>query len=165
MPLSFQVHIVSKIFISTSIYFVYDDNKAKTFRGKALLHYRVILMCWLWKNAFSDWIIRTGELVFLQIKKKFKQHRHAYETWYIPWHLIRTPHRRSTKIQWTKPYSVCTAICYFQPFLQGSGRTNIILFLTDGDPSDAEAGIYQAIDEGQASMVCNFAWVSLTRIF
>lgn len=26
-------------------------------------------MCWLWKNAFSDWIIRTGELVFLQIKK------------------------------------------------------------------------------------------------
>ena len=69
LPLSFQVHIVSKIFILTSIYFVYDDNKAKTFRGKALLHYRVILMCWLWKNAFSDWIIRTGELVFLQIRK------------------------------------------------------------------------------------------------
>lgn len=61
-----------QIFILTSIYFVYDDNKAKTFRGKALLHYRVILMCWLWKNAFSDWIIRTGELVFLQIKKKIQ---------------------------------------------------------------------------------------------
>ncbi|KAL9972842.1 hypothetical protein ACROYT_G019223 [Oculina patagonica] len=35
---------------------------------------------------------------------------------------------------------------------QGSGRRNIILFLTDGNPNDAEAGIYEAIDEGQARM-------------
>lgn len=40
---------------------------------------------------------------------------------------------------------------------QGSGRSNIILFLTDGNPNDAEAKIYQAIEEGQDRLVCNLS--------
>ena len=40
---------------------------------------------------------------------------------------------------------------------QGSGRHSIILFLTDGNPNDADAQIYQEIEEGQERLVCNLS--------
>ena len=41
---------------------------------------------------------------------------------------------------------------------QGSERSNIILFLTDGNPNDADkAQIYQEIEEGQERLVCNLS--------
>lgn len=49
----------------------------------------------------------------------------------------------------TLPVAVLIGFC----FTQSSERSNIILFLTDGDPSDSEAGIYQAIEDGQTRMV------------
>ena len=41
---------------------------------------------------------------------------------------------------------------------QSSGTSNIILFLTDGDPTDSEDAIFQAIEEGQLSMVRLTCW-------
>ena len=47
-------------------------------------------------------------------------------------------------------FNCCFVLC------QGSGRSNIILFLTDGNPNDADkAQIYREIEEGQERMVCN----------
>ena len=41
---------------------------------------------------------------------------------------------------------------------QGSERTNIILFLTDGNPNDADkAQIYQEIEEGQERLVSSLS--------
>lgn len=53
-------------------------------------------------------------------------------------------------------------------FFQSSGTSNIILFLTDGDPTDSEDAIYQAIEEGQLSMVrltCYHAFIYDLSIF
>ena len=45
-------------------------------------------------------------------------------------------------------FKCCFVLC------QGSGRSNIILFLTDGNPNDAVKGqIYQEIEEGQERLV------------
>lgn len=38
----------------------------------------------------------------------------------------------------------------------------MILFLTDGDPTDSEVSIYQAIEDGQASMVRFYNFASVT---
>lgn len=69
-------------------------------------------------------------------------------------------------ISWTPRIHICQPNIAFRliyiVFSQSAERSNMILFLTDGDPTDSEVSIYQAIEDGQASMVRFYNFASVT---